>query len=455
MFSNYSDEPIYNVKAVVTQSGVTASTLRAWERRYGVPTPPRNMNGYRLYSARDIAIIRWLKAQVDVGMTISQAVNLMHIESPLIPGAEQTDPKAKSPGSPVDGGVRSYQQLHDEIVECALCYDEFGVEQLLTEAFSLFPVEEVCLQLLHPVLISMGDGWYRGKITISVEHFTTNIVRRKLFSLISACPLPTRSERIILGCAPEEFHEIGILLAALFLRRRGLNVVYLGQNVASERLEEIFDLIKPAIVILSASTIGAAERLLDIADSFVTHKSYPITLAYAGLIFQLLERMREHISAVYLGDDLIQGVDRVLALLDNPGLSHMAHIPVPIAARSAADFYRLNQVEIILRATQHMLAEARGQSALLHQYVLNRNRQFAAALGTALRFGDPQLLNHLTSDDFHPDGQAHVPVHPGSFGDHQSDRYLTHFRNAIKQLTSESANAAIQLYLDVYEQSHG
>ena len=36
--------------------------------------PQRSESGYRLYSDRDIAIIRWLKTQVEAGMAISQAV---------------------------------------------------------------------------------------------------------------------------------------------------------------------------------------------------------------------------------------------------------------------------------------------------------------------------------------------------------------------------------------------
>ncbi|MFN3334677.1 MAG: MerR family DNA-binding transcriptional regulator, partial [Caldilinea sp.] len=47
----YSDKtPIYNLKAVVQETGLKADTLRAWERRYGVPTPQRTDSGHRLYS---------------------------------------------------------------------------------------------------------------------------------------------------------------------------------------------------------------------------------------------------------------------------------------------------------------------------------------------------------------------------------------------------------------------
>lgn len=72
--SEYATIPLYNIKAVVQTVDISPSTLRAWERRYNVCRPQRSDSGYRLYSDRDIAVIRWLKAQVNDGMAISQAV---------------------------------------------------------------------------------------------------------------------------------------------------------------------------------------------------------------------------------------------------------------------------------------------------------------------------------------------------------------------------------------------
>jgi DNA-binding transcriptional MerR regulator/methylmalonyl-CoA mutase cobalamin-binding subunit len=454
MFESYGDEPIYNVKAVVGQAGVSASTLRAWERRYGVPTPPRNTNGYRLYSARDVAIIRWLKTQVDAGMTISHAVNLMQIKMAAVPVIERHDTAQKAPALAGGDGVRNYQQLHDELVACALSYDEFGAEKILSEAFSLFAVEDVCLQLLRPVLVTIGEGWHRGETSISAEHFITNIIRRKLLSLISASPPPTRSERIIIGCAPEEFHEIGILLIALFLRRRGLNVVYLGQNVATARLEETLVLIRPAMVILSATTIQSATHLLETAELLAFHKAHSVTIAYGGLIFKHLERMRAHIPAIYLGNDLITGIDRAIVILDDPAANRVEFALVSATMKAAAGIYDLRQAEIVLRATHEMLSVVSEQNATLHHHVFELNRQLGVALGTALRFGEPQLLNQLIA--YGSDGlsapNAMDKIYKTSKV-HDMAHCIDYFRSAIKQLAPESPSAIISSYLDAYSGS--
>ena len=58
---DFSEEPKYTIKAVCGQTGIRAVTLRAWERRHELLNPHRSENRYRLYSERDVAILRWIK----------------------------------------------------------------------------------------------------------------------------------------------------------------------------------------------------------------------------------------------------------------------------------------------------------------------------------------------------------------------------------------------------------
>jgi DNA-binding transcriptional MerR regulator len=56
--------PTFNLKAVLKETGLKPDTLRAWERRYGLPQPERSPGGHRLYSQRDIDIIKWLMTRL-------------------------------------------------------------------------------------------------------------------------------------------------------------------------------------------------------------------------------------------------------------------------------------------------------------------------------------------------------------------------------------------------------
>ena len=90
-----SATPIFNTKAVSIETSVPPDTFRAWERRYGVPRPQRTQGGHRLYSERDITIIRWLRDRTAEGMNISHAVLLLtnaleEDESLILPSATTT-----------------------------------------------------------------------------------------------------------------------------------------------------------------------------------------------------------------------------------------------------------------------------------------------------------------------------------------------------------------------------
>ena len=68
------EDPKYTIKTVSIQTGIRPITLRAWERRYSLLSPYRSDNRYRLYSERDIAVLRWIKNRLDGGLSISSAV---------------------------------------------------------------------------------------------------------------------------------------------------------------------------------------------------------------------------------------------------------------------------------------------------------------------------------------------------------------------------------------------
>ena len=86
-----STTPAYNLKVVLKETGLAADTLRAWERRYGLPMPQRTAGGHRLYSQRDIETIKWLMKRQEEGLSISRAVDMWNEQL-----ASGTDPLAAS-----------------------------------------------------------------------------------------------------------------------------------------------------------------------------------------------------------------------------------------------------------------------------------------------------------------------------------------------------------------------
>ena len=67
----------YRIQSVAEMTGVSAATLRAWERRYGIPAPQRTASAYRLYTDRDVELIRRVRELCANGVAPAQAVQMI------------------------------------------------------------------------------------------------------------------------------------------------------------------------------------------------------------------------------------------------------------------------------------------------------------------------------------------------------------------------------------------
>lgn len=311
--SQFSSTPLYNIKAVEQATGVTASTLRVWERRYHVPTPNRNETGYRLYSEQDIATVAWLKTQLDEGLSISQAV--ARLEALQESGEDPVVSIGFSHATRPETGLRSLPILQDALVSALLDFQAARADEILAEAFALYPTESVALALIQPSLIEIGEGWHRGDVSIAQEHFASTFLRQKLSALFNYALHEQRAATIVCACAPGEMHEIGLLMLALFLRRRGYNVIYLGPNVPIDDLMTTLNQVHPALVCVSAASEETAKNLREIAQRVARlGQPHPI-FGFGGRVFTLDPQRREGIPGLYLGDDAAKSADLIVQLV--------------------------------------------------------------------------------------------------------------------------------------------
>lgn len=305
------DTPTYNLKAVVRETGLKPDTLRAWERRYGVPDPDRTGGGHRLFSQQDINTLKWLLARQNEGMSISRAVSLWRSLR-----AEGQDPFYTHPLShtyepqlavaPVPLAVEmghTVAELRRGWVEACVAFDEQGAEVILNQAFAYFSPEVVCFELLQKGLADIGNGWYSGAISVQQEHFASALALRRLDALLAATPAPTRPGRLIIGCPPGESHTFSPLLLAYLMRRRGRHVIYLGADVPTQRLQATIEWTRPNLVVFSAQLLDTAASLLDTAHFL---QSIDVPLAFGGKVFNHIPALRRRIPGHFLGEELSQ-----------------------------------------------------------------------------------------------------------------------------------------------------
>ena len=302
-----SDVPRYNIKAVVQQTQVNVSTLRAWEQRYGVPRPTRSEHGHRLYSQRDIEIIKWLKQCTEEGLAISQAVALLRDISNsgnATPHALQSQPP---PPTLADAG---WPDLRTQLTEALLSTNLRKAHLLVNTAVALFPIETLVLDLFYPMLVDIGERWAQGDVCVAEERVVTNFVRQRLLGLLQIHAPFAVGPRLIAGCAPEEQHEIGLIMFSLLMEQRGWELIYLGQTVSAEGLDGFLMRLAPALVCMSVSMAEHVPGLLEIARIVEGRRRHHLVFAYSGQVFDRHPELRGRIPGIFLGNDLREAVIR-------------------------------------------------------------------------------------------------------------------------------------------------
>jgi methanogenic corrinoid protein MtbC1 len=263
----------------------------------------------------------WLIARQDEGMNISQAVKLwrtLEAEGEL-PVAEESPLSSHHPveSSQYTTHGDVIAELRQRWLTACANFSEREAEQILAQAFALYPAETVCIELLQKGLGQIGLEWYRGKFTTQQEHFASALAMRRLETLLAATPAPTQQGRLVVACPPHENHTFSPLMLTVLLRRRGWDVVYLGANLPQDELVEMIRVIRSDLVILVAQQLYTAASLMEMAQVLTAQK---VRVAYGGQVFNLLPALRPQIPAYFLGTEIAAAPAHVERLLMRPPL---------------------------------------------------------------------------------------------------------------------------------------
>ncbi len=378
--------PIFNIKAVVKDTGLNPATIRAWERRYGLPTPHRTEGGHRQYSRRDIETLKWLIARQDEGMSISHAIELW--QSYVEKGKDPLRSKSLAVPEPVHRSAlkvfgERVEELREAWISSCLAFDRQKAERVLSEAFALFSPDIVGIEILQKGLAEIGRGWYEGDVTVQQEHFASALSVQRIETLIAAAPPPTRKERIIVATAPGDYHIFSPLFLTYLLRRQGWDVIYLGANVPAAELEATIDQVQPNLVIISAQLLHTAAALKEVILSV---QNRDVMVAYGGLVFNEMPELRQLVPGHFLGQTLEGAVDRAAQLI--------VHRPTAGPRQETTDAY-LNAL------TQYTERRSLVESYIWGAFIVtNRstehltdiNDNVAEAIIAALKLGDIGLL---------------------------------------------------------------
>ncbi|GAB4545068.1 MAG: cobalamin-dependent protein [Anaerolineae bacterium] len=332
LLSSFPDEPIFNVKAVCMRTGITPATLRAWERRYGLPAPNRTRHGYRLYSERDVALLMWLIQQTENGVSIGQAVN--QLANMLVNGIDPVVHRANEPTQPIQSGPRSPESISREMTNTLLALDERQADQLFNEASALYTLETTLISVLRAALHGVLALRRSGDAPITAERFALNYSRQRLLHMIQITPsaLRTNSPVVTIGF-PGEHNELDLLILGLLLRRAGWSVVHLGTELDPVMVQPALNGMHAGAVLYYVDQPENAVKLKDFVLP-INRNGRPIWCVCAGQALSLSPTLAAQVPLAYLGADLRSIFTQVVTYLEtNTGITQ--HLP-----RRAVSQYR-------------------------------------------------------------------------------------------------------------------
>lgn len=258
------DTPQYRIQTVAQRTGIPAATLRAWERRYGVPRPVRTETAYRTYSERDIELVEELRRLCNTGLSPSEAANQVR-QLPSIEGGS-------SPSAAIDDQKALLVGIHDAVVANLVAavrtMNVPRIEAELLHARSLGTGLQVFERVLKPALETVGDLWHDGEISIGHEHLATELITSTARDLLRLSQ-PAESERLaLLACFADEVHASPLYGVGLRLVSWGYRVVTLGALTPPAALGPAVKRLQPTVVGLSATTTPPRARARELAEGY-------------------------------------------------------------------------------------------------------------------------------------------------------------------------------------------
>lgn len=287
--------PTLTVAAVARRLGVAPTTLRTWDRRYGLGPSARASGAHRRYTAEDVARLEAMRRLVLAGVTPAEAarVALQETSSPPTlrsashvtrpePDSAVADLTAATRFAGTGGRVLSLGRGTPQtrgLARAAMSLDADSVTDTLTAALASDGVVSTWEGMLRPLLIAVGERWAHTGEGVDVEHLLSECSARALHRQ----PLSDRPEAsprpALLACAPGENHVLPLQVLAAALAEQGISSRVLGAATPTDALGDAVRRCGPAAVVVWSQLIGTAD--LTVFDA-VPRLRPPTTLVAAG-----------------------------------------------------------------------------------------------------------------------------------------------------------------------------
>ncbi|WP_327731732.1 MerR family transcriptional regulator [Streptomyces sp. NBC_00487] len=265
-------EPGLTSGALARRLGVSPTTLRSWDRRYGIGPAVRADGRHRRWTPQDVTMVETMCRLTSAGVPPAEAARVAK-EGAGTPSARDVreraggarvpdgDPPQRSPvsGPPSPGDIRKECR---GLARAAVRLDAPAVEEQLAGAVERHGLTVAWQEVMVPTLHAVGRKWASsGDRYVEVEHLLSWHVSTTL-RRHARPPVPrhhtTTPGPVLLACVPGEQHTLPLEALNAALGELGLPARMFGAAVPAEALTGAVDRLGPAAVVLWAQARSTA-----------------------------------------------------------------------------------------------------------------------------------------------------------------------------------------------------
>jgi MerR family transcriptional regulator, light-induced transcriptional regulator len=257
-----SASPGFGVGAVARRLGVAASTLRTWDRRYGIGPSRRSEGRHRRYDAVDVARLEMMHHLILTGLPPTEAARMALAANHGTPVSATRRRRAQATGSgsggnrlAVPGATREARALSRAV----MAMDEPTTRELIWETSRRRGVVWAWENMLVPVLNGLGERYSSTGRCIEIEHLLTWSALATLSSVAIRPGEAVNARPALLACAAEEQHSLPLYALAAALAKRHVAARVLGARVPYQALADAVRRLGPAAVFVWSQTSASGD----------------------------------------------------------------------------------------------------------------------------------------------------------------------------------------------------
>lgn len=247
------DEPqLWPMGAVTRRTGIGEHTLRAWERRFGFPSPHRLESGHRRYTVDQVQQLLLINKALEFGYRAGDVVPL---------GRADLEALLRSCGA-LDTGVPAgiTEDIVKETLEACRHFDRETLSAAMSRDASVLGVGSFLRDRVGPLLEEVGEAWARGELEVRHEHFYSEVLEDHLRAMRARLEGSDSGRPVILATLPDELHGLGLHIVGLAIAAAGRTVRVLGPHLPVDEIVQAADVLDAAAVGVSVGVFGAGSR---------------------------------------------------------------------------------------------------------------------------------------------------------------------------------------------------